>query len=263
MLETQLKREIDEPPAFLVTAVAQICEAMSASGAVVAVCDPQGVRCLTSTGDAPAVGSRLQPDSEFTRQCLETGTVVLCQDAENDPRIRPSVAQSLRLGSAVAVPIHAQGSVVGVIEVFSYKPSAIYATDVDVLKQLAGLFAPIIAPNAILETQPHVDETIALSDYAGKELLTRNEPQTFDISNRPSQPASHDLPGGPTPGEIRVPSIGSVPPSPSESLPGSSPQLFPKSTQAQLWQGRAAALSVLALGSIFLLFLFFHTPPSL
>jgi GAF domain-containing protein len=152
MLEARSKRNIDEPPAFLVTAIEQICLAMSASGAVVALCDPEGMRCLTSTGDAPAVGSRIQPDSEFTRQCLETGAVVLCQDAENDSRIRPSVAKSLHLRSAVAVPIHAQGSVVGVIEVFSYKPSAIYATDVEILKQFANLFAPIIAPEASLET---------------------------------------------------------------------------------------------------------------
>jgi hypothetical protein len=278
MLEAQLRKEIDEPPALLVTAVEQICGAMSASGAVVAVCDSEGVRCLASTGDAPTVGSRLQPDSEFTRQCLETGAVVLCQDARNDSRIRPSVAKTLHLGSAVAVPIHAQGSVVGVIEVFSYKPSAIYATDVDVLKQLANLFAPIIAPGVNWETQPHVDETIILSDYAGKEALARSEQQTLDISNRPSQSGSHDHPESRmdpsrvehrsvlsdlNPTEFRDSSIASAQLGPSGALSGSSAHFAPKSTETQLWQGRAAALSVLALGFLLLMFLFFHTLHSL
>src|SRR6202051_2600705 len=132
--------------ALLTRSVARICSAMSASGVVIAVRDPEGACCLASTGEAPAVGSRLQPDSAFTRECFETGKVVLCEDTENDSRIRPSVAKSLRLRSAVAVPIQAHGSVVGVIEVFSSRPSDISAPAVDALQECAKLVAPIIAP---------------------------------------------------------------------------------------------------------------------
>jgi hypothetical protein len=160
MPETRLKREISEPEnqetsdrdrqifALLMGALEQICSAMSASGAVVAVRDPEGVRCLVSTGDAPGIGSRLQPDSAFTRACLETGEVMLCEDAENDSRIQPLVAKALHLRSAVAVPIQAQGSVVGVIEVFSSQTSAIYSTDVATLKEVANLFALFLAPGS-------------------------------------------------------------------------------------------------------------------
>src|SRR5713226_5629669 len=121
MPEARLKREESEPEnrevsssnrlisALLKGRLDLICSAMSASGALVAVRDTEGVRCLVSTGDAPAVGSRLQPDSAFTRACLETGEVVLCENAENDSRIHPSVAKALHLRSAVAVPIQAQG----------------------------------------------------------------------------------------------------------------------------------------------------------
>jgi hypothetical protein len=157
MPEARLKREASEPKneitsdkvqqvsALLNKTVEQICSAMSASGVVLAVRDPEGVRCLASTGDAPAVGSQLQPDSTFTRTCLETGEVVLCEDAENDSRIQPSVAKSLNLRSAVAVPIKAQGSVIGVLEVFSPRPSDIEPADVETLKGFAKLFALTIA----------------------------------------------------------------------------------------------------------------------
>jgi GAF domain-containing protein len=135
--------------ALLATTVEQICSTMSASGAVIAVRDPVGACCLASAGDAPAVGSRLQADSAFTRECFETGEVVLCDDAENDSRILPSVAKSLHLRSAVAVPIQMQACVFGVIEVFSSRPSDIQPAAVDMLKECANLVAPLIAPWAV------------------------------------------------------------------------------------------------------------------
>jgi GAF domain len=134
--------------------VEQICSAMSASGAVVAVRDSEGIRCVASAGDAPAIGSRLQPDSTFTRGCLETGEVALCEDTEKDPRIQPAVARSLNLRSAVAVPIHTEKNIVGIIEVFSSRPSDIHAGDVVVLKQFANLFANMIVPGSSAEAQP-------------------------------------------------------------------------------------------------------------
>jgi hypothetical protein len=168
MPEARLKREITESEstttsagdqqasiASLMRTFEQICSAMSASGAVVAVRDPEGIRCVASTGDAPAVGSRLRSDSTFTRECIETGEVVLCDDTENDSRIQPSVAQSLHLRSAVAVPIQAQGSVVGVIEVFSSRPSAIYPTGVAALQRIANSFAPIIVSGWMPDDTPH------------------------------------------------------------------------------------------------------------
>jgi len=80
MPEARLKEEADRPgddsnndrdqqiSALLATTVEQIRSAMSASGVVIAVRDPEGACCLASTGEAPPVGSRLQPDSAFTRE---------------------------------------------------------------------------------------------------------------------------------------------------------------------------------------------------
>jgi WD40 repeat protein len=157
MPEARLKRLIPEPENPIATdedqqisadavmsAFEQICLAMSASGAVVAMRDLKGVRCVVSFGNAPAVGTRLQPDSAFTAECIETGEVVLCEDTEKDSRIQPSIAKSLNLRSALAVPIQAQGSVVGVIEVFCTQPSCIYPTAVTALKRVAKSFAAIM-----------------------------------------------------------------------------------------------------------------------
>jgi WD40 repeat protein len=156
MPEARLQRQIPEPQNPIATgedqqisadavmsAFEQICLAMSASGAVVAMRDLKGVRCVVSFGNAPPVGARLQPDSAFTTECIETGEVVLCEDTQNDLRIQRDIAKTLNLRSAVAVPIQAQGSVVGLIEVFCSQPSCIYPTAVTALKRVAKLFAAI------------------------------------------------------------------------------------------------------------------------
>ena len=165
MPEPRLKREASEPEnditsdrvqqisAFLVRTVQRMCSAMSVSGAIIAIRDQEGVCCLASTGDAPVVGSRLQPDSAFTRECLETGEVVICEDAESDSRIQQWVAKALHLRSAVAVPIQARGSVVGVIEVFSPRPSSISPADVAALKKLAHLLGLAIRPVSVPSIQ--------------------------------------------------------------------------------------------------------------
>jgi putative methionine-R-sulfoxide reductase with GAF domain len=129
---------------LLVNAVEHMCT-MSVNGAVVALRRRDGLRCAARTGEAPPVGSRLQPDS-FARECLKTGRVVVCQDAAKDSRIKPSTARSLNLRSAVAVPIQAHGSTVGVIEVFCSKPSDIFATDVAALERIAGVVARVVPP---------------------------------------------------------------------------------------------------------------------
>jgi TonB family protein len=272
MPETRLKPEAYQPEndlnndrdqqvsALLTRSVARICSAMSASGVVIAVRDPEGACCLASTGEAPAVGSRLQPDSAFTRECFETGKVVLCEDTEIDSRIRPSVAKSLRLRSAVAVPIKAHGSVVGVIEVFSSRPSDIYPMDVDALKEFANWFAPIIAPGAVPSALPVLNGS-ALPSPAGP----------------PSSAEEQD--GGPPsvstnwfPREPRLPRERRVdPPRPlfergsagSAALPSNSQRSPEDSTAAQISRGRAASVSFLAVLCFFLFFFWFGASRSM
>lgn len=132
-------------PAVLTTVVEQVGLLTGADGVAVALCDREGVLCRASAGYAPAVGSRLQPDSGFTRECLETGQPALCEDAENDARVQLSIAQGLHLRSALAVPIQVEGFVLGVVEVFSSHPSAFNIAHVNQVQRIAGLFSPLLS----------------------------------------------------------------------------------------------------------------------
>src|ERR1700694_714123 len=73
----QLEREIAtnsfrSTSVLLQEVVERICTLTGADGAAVAAADEHGIVCRASTGVAPEVGSRLQPDSALTRECLET-----------------------------------------------------------------------------------------------------------------------------------------------------------------------------------------------
>jgi len=133
-------------PVVMERVIERIRSLTHADGAALAIRDEQGVYCLASVGDAPEVGSRLQPESGLTRECFESSQVVLCDDAERDSRVRLAVAKNLRLGSALVVPIQRQGSVLGVLEVLSSRRAAFDNVHVAALQRVALSLAPVLAP---------------------------------------------------------------------------------------------------------------------
>jgi hypothetical protein len=148
--------ELQITPGAVMDDFGQICVAIPASGAMIAVRDLAGLRCTVSFGHAPAVGSLLPMNSALTKQCMEAGEVVVCEDTEGDPRILSSAAQGLSFRSAVAVPIHAQGSVVGLIEVFCSERSAIDLPAIAGLIDVAKSFAALLISDADNGGQPLV-----------------------------------------------------------------------------------------------------------
>jgi GAF domain len=173
----------------------QICVATAASGAVIAVRDLTGMLCTVSFGNALAVGSRLPSDSAFTRQCIETGEVVRCEDTESDPRIHPSVATRWNFRSAVAVPIKAREEVVAVIEIFCSRPSSIDLTAIAALEAVADSFAAMMIFDADNGGQPIVggslEQPIVLpSQNADEELTLVADPDTEAVEDQASRETS-------------------------------------------------------------------------
>jgi hypothetical protein len=190
MPEARRKREISESeteiprgeeqkeqliPALLMSVVEEVCSAMSASGAVIAVLDSQGIRCLASTGEAPPIGARLPPDSSFSAECFKTGMVVLHDEAKGDSRIPLSLGESRPVRSAVAVPILSEGSVIGTIEVFASEPSAAYAGNIAPLEGIADFLAPIVAL-ASGYAQPGTDRSTLEAIHTETPLFAEQQP---------------------------------------------------------------------------------------
>lgn len=219
-----------------------------ADGAAIAICDNWGVVCRASTGDAPDVGSRLGPDSVLTKECLESGQVVVCEDAEKDSRVRLSIAKSLHLRSAAAVPIKVGGAVLGVMEVLSSRATAFDTTHVVQLQRIAHLLAPVLAP-APVQSEERVTRMRTWLAVAGLALSLfvlllfvgreHREPRNSRPTTRAAVPlpaasssskAEGEKAGGVGPLELRT-----VPTEQSKSLASvASPEARAKAAPAQL-----------------------------
>jgi len=188
-LERQITRDREKPkPALLSDVVDRVSALTGADGAAIAVRDQGDVVCKASVGDAPEVGARLQPDSALTRQCFETGTVVVCDDTETDYRVRSATVKSLHLRSAVVVPIQVPAAlgiveVLGLIEVLSSRPYAFNLAHVDGLKRIAELLAPVLTPVQPQESGESIPAIITMpfpAEAPASQLPAFSEESQFD-----------------------------------------------------------------------------------
>jgi WD40 repeat protein len=177
-LEVEIASHHDQPQSILLKQVVDRISLITlAEGAAIAICDQWGVVCRASVGDAPEVGSRLRPDSALTRECFETGQVVVCEDTETDYRVRRSTVKNLRLRSAVVVPLQTESSILGVIEVLSSRPSAFSAAHVAGLERIAELLAQIVGPGQV-EPLPVVPINSPVNDPGNEPV---DEPVNGDV----------------------------------------------------------------------------------
>jgi hypothetical protein len=109
-----------------------------ATGAAIALLRGEQMICLASAGrDAPGLGARLQVGSGLSGECVRTGRLLRCDDSETDPTVDRESCRMLGVRSMIAVPICSGDVVIGLLEVFSPKPSVFSANDTTVLRRLA------------------------------------------------------------------------------------------------------------------------------
>ncbi len=162
----------------LTQAVTQACRLTGADGAAVVLCETEGVICRASMGEAPDVGSQLQPHSGFTAECLRTGGVVLSSDVETDPRAHQATVKRLRLRSLLIVPICAETSVIGTVEVLSCRRGAFQLEQATSLQSITDTIASalLFASGTKAEEKPRtiVVAQAALTHFV--EVLNRTRP---------------------------------------------------------------------------------------
>ncbi len=130
------------------SAFEQICLSIPASGALIAVRDTAGLHSVGSLGDAPEVGSRLPADFGMALECLETGSVVfhdLANEAQRVLCVGMSTEGVSQIRSAVALPMRANNVIVGLIAVFSHRESSIQPRDIKALARIADFWGPLMA----------------------------------------------------------------------------------------------------------------------
>ena len=87
------------------------------------------LRCRASSGIAPPLGARIDARSGLTGASLRSGTLLRCDDSEQDLRVDRQVCRSFGIRSMICVPVRAGQEVVGIFEVFSNRPNAFLKVD--------------------------------------------------------------------------------------------------------------------------------------
>jgi len=140
-----LGTEIDLEPAISV--IAERAQTLTgASGAAIALRKGDEMVCRARAGrTAPDLGVRLQSDSGISADCIRTGEVVLCHDAEKNPQVDLAACQRLGVRSILAAPLRHFRRTLGVFEVFSAAPYAFAARDVATMQLLSSVMVAAIS----------------------------------------------------------------------------------------------------------------------
>jgi len=137
--------QIDLEPAIGV--ITERAQALTrATGAAIALRKGQEVICRARSGrTAPDLGVRLQTDTGISAQCLRTGEVVLCGNAESDLHADRLSCERLGVRSILAAPLRQSYGTLGIFEVLSAAPNAFNAQDIATMQLLSSVMVAAIA----------------------------------------------------------------------------------------------------------------------
>jgi hypothetical protein len=153
-----VRREVreagDDADAVLQLITDRALSLTGASGAALAFLTDDKMICRARSGEpAPPLGAPVDIKQGLSGECVRRGSLVSCEDAENDPRVDPEVCRTLGIGSLMAAPIVSDFRVVGLLEVFSPHPRGFTEANETVLDRLVEMI-----PKTHGKTQPENTE---------------------------------------------------------------------------------------------------------
>ncbi len=89
----------------------------------------------------------------LSRECVRTGEILCCNDAEHDSRVDLHLCRRLGARALIVVPLLHEGQPVGVMQVQSPEPYAFSAMDVHTLQLMAGLIGAAMSHSAEFEAK--------------------------------------------------------------------------------------------------------------
>ncbi len=146
--------EIDLEPGISI--IAEKAQTLTgATGAAIALRRGNEIICRARTGrTAPDIGVRLQTDSGLSAECVRTGEVLLCHDAESNPRVDWASCRRLGARSILVAPLRHFRRTLGVFEVLSSTPHAFDNNDVATMQFLSGMMVATISRLSSLQPAP-------------------------------------------------------------------------------------------------------------
>jgi GAF domain-containing protein len=143
---------LDLEPAISV--IAERAQSLTnATGSAIGLRWGNEVVCSARAGrTAPDLGVRLQAESGLSGECVRSGQILRCDDAEDHPNVDAESCRRLGVRSILVAPLHHFRKMLGIFEVLSSEPYAFDDLAVAHLQMLAGFMVATIARAAGLKS---------------------------------------------------------------------------------------------------------------
>jgi len=112
--------------------------ATGATAAAIALSRDDEIVCRATTGDnAPDLGVRLEVHSGLSGACVQSKKWQRCDDTETDSRVNAEVCRELGVRSILVFPVVREDKLLGVVDIFSPRPSAFSDREIQTLEALS------------------------------------------------------------------------------------------------------------------------------
>jgi GAF domain-containing protein len=137
--------ELDLEPA--ISAITERAQHLTgATGAAMALRAGNEIVCRARAGrTAPDLGVRLQTDAGISAEAVRSGEIMLCHDAERNPRVDLASCRRLGVRSILVSPLRHFHRTLGLFEVLSSSPGAFDERDVATMQLLSSLMVAAIS----------------------------------------------------------------------------------------------------------------------
>ena len=161
----------------LVTNIVELAEILTgASGSAIAFRGERGTICRARSGEgAPPLGALVDTTFGISRQCLDSGTSLRCDDIATDGRVDSEISQAIGIRAVAVVPIFSNGNnngnnnddICGILEVFSDVPGVFTDQHLKTLRQLADWVG-----SANMPSEAPICGSNSPADLAGSSIQT-------------------------------------------------------------------------------------------
>ena len=111
-----------------------------ASGSAIALAESGKFVCRARYGStAPPLGTRLDPSVGLSGLCVRTRHLLLCDDAQMDPRVDSALSRETGIRSISVVPLIKDGKLVGIFELLSTRAHAFDKQATETLERMSNL----------------------------------------------------------------------------------------------------------------------------
>ena len=137
--------ELDLEPA--ISAITERAQHLTgATGAAIALRAGDEIVCRARAGrTAPDLGVRLQTDAGISAEAVRSGEIMLCHDAERNPRVDLASCRRLGVRSILVSPLRHYRRTLGVFEVLSSSPGAFDQNDAATMQLLSSMMVAAIS----------------------------------------------------------------------------------------------------------------------